>query len=338
MHRLEVPDHASARGAQRDHRAAIALERAAQTPVVVRRRIPGRREEQIARLVDRHRRPDVGRAERPAGARGPACGQRPGRRHVPGPAQAAAAGVEGAHHSARRVGAHVVADRRAHDHEVACDRGRRGHLVLAAPFLLPHPRVQVDHAASAEIRAKAAGARVEREEARVVGGGEDAERAGCRRIRGRVAPGGDAAAGQLVGVAGLAVDLRVEAPALGPGGRIERDHAVEGGAEKERAPQQQRGRLEGALGAEAPGPVGDVAGAVAPGDLEPRDVLRRDLTQIGVAGAAGIVAPAGPLGPALRRGQARARQQQQRAGEPAPAQPGRPAVSSSVRSKNTWFE
>jgi len=103
----------------------------------------------------------------------------------------AAAQVERAHDAELEVGAAVIADRRADDGDVAGDRRRRGHLVVGAAaqaYAFP----QRHFAVLAEVLAALAAARIDREQARVDAGEDDALGAGAA-IGVRVAPVTDAA-------------------------------------------------------------------------------------------------------------------------------------------------
>ena len=94
---------------------------------------------------------------------------------------------------------------------------------------------------SAQVRAPV---RVERDNAQIVGAGENARADGCLRRRLRVHPIGHAAA--IVAIAGTLgfADLGIEAPLLRAGSRVERDHLVEGRAQDQAVLDEQRRRLE----------------------------------------------------------------------------------------------
>ena len=130
---LERPREAAVGDAQRDDRIGVPVRAGALAAVEVGARARGRQEDQPARLVDRHRRPDVGGADVAPGL-APALRRRIGRvaRHrVPRPAQRAAARVERAHLAGRCVDALVVGDRRADDDDAAGDDRRRRDAELA---------------------------------------------------------------------------------------------------------------------------------------------------------------------------------------------------------------
>ena len=105
------------------------------------------------------------------------------RNRIPMPELATAAHIERAHDADLDIGAAVVADRRAHDGDIARDRRRRGHLIVAElAFDEPHAFRQRDLAVRAEIGAAFAGLRIDREKARIDRREHDALRA--RRVRG----------------------------------------------------------------------------------------------------------------------------------------------------------
>ena len=171
---LEAPHDLAGRAAERHHGAPVVRERRI-TVEVVGRRVAGRDEDQVSLHVHRHRRPHVGRAQhvaRRARVLGAALEVR--RCQVPGPAERTRANVEAAHDAARSVDPLIVGDRRPHHDDVPRDDGRRRHLVLAAPLLLPDARVEVDLPRLPEIGAGAPGGGVQRDQPRVVGPGQDA--------------------------------------------------------------------------------------------------------------------------------------------------------------------
>ncbi len=87
----------------------------------------------------------------------------------------------------------------------------------------------------------------------------------------------------------LAVYLGVVRPALGARSRVERDDLAEGGAEVDRAVEEDGRGLEGQL-LRRPAVLAEFAGPVGPGRLEAADVVAVDLVERGIARAAGIAA------------------------------------------------
>ena len=215
---------------------------------------------------------------------------------IEGPALHARARVEAPHDPARCFGRLVVADRRADDDHVRGDDGCGGHLVLALPVDLSHADGEIDSATPSELRARAPGCRVQRDETCVVRPREDSRRADCPLLGRRVAPEGHTAAVELIRVAAGEIDLWVIAPALGARRRVEPDHAVERRAEVERVVCQYRGGLEREVGGGVPAPTpSPVAVPVCPGHLEAGHVLARDLCERRVALAPGVLAAFMPL-------------------------------------------
>jgi hypothetical protein len=108
-------------------------------------------------------------------------------------------------------------------------------------------------------------------------------------------PQGDAAVDETFGISRVQIDLRIKAPLLTPGLRVESDDAIERGGRIHRAADDDGGRLEFALAAIIAA-VGNIAGVVFPGDLQVRNIVPVDLAQRRIAAAAGIAAVIGPLG------------------------------------------
>ena len=158
------------------------------------------------------------------------------------PARRAGPDVDGPDVAGRRRQAFV--DAPADDQQIAVDHARRGQ---AHRLQLRRPAqafVQIDPAGAAEGLDRLAGRGVERVE-EMVGGGEDARRPA-------VAPIGDAA------VRAAAVQARVERPADGAGGGVERDRLVARRRRVERAADDDRVGLQAAV----------LARVVGPGDAE----------------------------------------------------------------------
>jgi hypothetical protein len=232
------------------------------------------------------------------------------RRHrVPGPQQRAAARIEGAHHACGHVGAHVFRDATADDDAVTHDGRWHGHAVVAGERVT-EAGLQVDRAVAAEVAARLAVAGIERDEARILGAGEDAAGAGAAGGGAHILVVTDAAAYQEHRPG--AVEFGIERPQLVAALRIERYHAVGAraqvqpplgedrrGFQRRQTPHLRRqaaGEHAAHLGA-----VGRVRrhearfpDAVRPGDLQAADVGGRDLCDGGVAQSAGISPPRGP--------------------------------------------
>ena len=296
MDQLLVPEQLAGRGPERHHRVGVAVVAQALAAIEVRARRAGRDEHEIALGVDREDRPGIGGAgarrlrRLPAAVPGVVLGARD---RVPGPAARAGPGIERAHRAELELDRPVVADRRAGDHQIARDRGRRGDRVLAG-LGRPDVLAEVDRAAAAEVGAGLPGHAVEGDQPAVERADEDPKRARGRPVGGGIAPGADAARGRL-GIAAAAVDPGVVAPELAPARRVEGDHLVGRGREVEPALDQDRRRLEGELvpGREA---LAELAGPIGPGDLELADVAPVDLGQRRIARAARIAAVDAPAG------------------------------------------
>jgi hypothetical protein len=153
---------------------------------------------------------------------------------------------------------------------------------------------QIDLAGVAEVGARPSRVRVQRNQASVVGSHEQATRA---RGVARRAPIGQTAADQLVGVSPLAdVDLRIEAPQLGAGERVEGEDLVEGRAKGEHSIDQERGGFERNLRSETLDSTRPVAGVEHPGNLEASHIVRRETVETDVALSTRVVSVAPPFG------------------------------------------
>ncbi len=171
----------------------------------------------------------------------------------------------------RHVDAPVVGHRGSDHDEIAREDRRRGDRVIPGADLadaLAERHLSVP----AEARTDPAVAGIEREESRLDRRGEDALAAGRVGRRRCVGPRGDAARGEL-GVAAIG-DGGVEAPALGAGLRIEREHAPERRGQHQQPTDQDRCRLERHVAGRRRFDV-EVAGADAPGFFEEAHVVAR---------------------------------------------------------------
>nr|AGH10059.1 type III effector NopBD [Bradyrhizobium japonicum] len=312
MHGLERPYEFTGLDAQRNHRIGmLVVARSFAAPKVRRRRGRGQ-EHEPARLVDRHRCPDIGVAGLDAVAL----------ERLEGPARLTATRIECAHHAARRIDAAVVADRGADHDDAASDRRRRGDLEFAGPFQ-PHADLELDLATLTETGTGNAGPRIERNQADVVRAHEDARPASG--IRGRVVidPVRDTAADIAIGRTLIGRDLRIEAPFLRAGAGIERDHLVEGRAEDQAVLDEQRRCLEFGSPHHFGRARNEIAGVIFEGANELADIVGRDLSQGREARAAGIAAPAFPGGAGGHRKQQERneRRRNSQAGPQTPASP-----------------
>ena len=129
-----------------------------------------------------------------------------------------------AHHAARHIHGAVIGDGRTCDHQIADNRGRGSHFVVAAKLrAVDHAAREIHCAVRAEIGARFAGLAIERDQARVDGPFEDAQLA--RRVRParlRVDPRGHAARADF-GIIVRAIHVGIELPLFGAGGGVERD-------------------------------------------------------------------------------------------------------------------
>jgi hypothetical protein len=161
-----------------------------------------------------------------------------------------------------------------------------GAEVSGGPFA--HAFHQVDRAIDPETGAGPAGFRVDRQQARIGGAGEDAFSAGG-------APGsigrlviGDAAA--LAVRRGAHVLTGTEAPFLRTAFRVERDDVIIGGADIDRVADLERIDLQRGHFASPVRPC-----AEGPGELQPARIGRRDLRQRAKARSAQIIAIVQPV-------------------------------------------
>ena len=290
MHCLEVPGDLAAVSVQGDHGAGIViqplLQGAAQAAEIVGSAVAGGHEYQLALGVDRYDGPHVGGAllEALAGIR--QVGVDAGGQRVPVPGQLATAHIESPHHTAGRIGAAVVQHLGPGDHQVAEDSRWRGDGVFAGS-VFSQAQAQVQLAALAEVLTGLAGAPVQRDEAAVQGAREDPVLAGLAPGQG-ILPAADAAA---VGERHRAdIDLWVIDPALAPGGGVQGEHPVEGGAVVQGIVDHDGRYLQGALrhgpvavpeSAAGPALAGfaDIAGAMLPQQFQLLHVGGGDLGQ-----------------------------------------------------------
>ena len=268
-----MPDRLAALRIERNERGRelVLLRRAVAAPVIDGAVAHGQ-VDQPELFVRRGDRPHVRSAAR-VGLRAVRVVSGGGYAEVPGPGQLARLDVERLDHARGGIVAlpveHLVP---RHDHVAHDDRrGGDGNHSGDHP---PHAVGDVDRAVGAEARARPSGAGVDRYDARVERPLDDARRAGLGRVGALRGVVGDAPAGGGVGNP-VRRDLRVVAPALLPGGRIERDQDVHGRAE-----------IKGVADLEGGGfgavfvvfqVIRQVARVCDPGALESADVLGRDL-------------------------------------------------------------
>ena len=194
------------------------------------------------------------------------------------PFERAAARVESADLTARGSGVAVVRHTRADDDEIADDGGRRRFLVrLKLKRGNAQPNSQVDDPARPEAWARLPGRGVERKQARIDRGSEDAARAGAPWRSAGVAPEGYATAHE-VAVATMRIHAGIEAPAFCACGGIERGDDARWRTHIHRAVHDDWRHLEGGRPVAHARQVGH-AGVIHPCDLQLCDVGARDLRQ-----------------------------------------------------------
>ena len=164
----------------------------------------------------------------------------------------------------------------------------------------------LDLALVAEIGARRARLRVDRDQSGVVRAHEDPAAAGSAVSGLIVDPMRDAAAIVTVARPLRVGDFRVKSPFLRAGAGIERDHLVEGRAENEAVLDEQRRRLELRTLHRLRRAAVEIAGAIFPGAHEVCDIGRRDLIEFREFLAALVAAP---MIPGIRGGCGRRRHQ-----------------------------
>ncbi|KJR42076.1 type III effector NopBD [Candidatus Magnetoovum chiemensis] len=283
VHGLERPHQLAGFDAQRDDGVGMRVVTGPLAAPEVRTRRRRRQKQESRRVVDRHRRPDIGRARD-----GSVMIER-----VPAPANRAGAHVDPMDMAARRVGPAVVGDRGSHHHDAMAHHRRRGDLKFTRPFQR-HAGVDPDLAIVAEIDTALSGSGIQRDHTCIVGAHDDA--AVARRIlrAGLVAPVGDTAAGPPVGGAQAWVDVQVESPLLRTGAGVERNDVVERRACDQAVLDEQRRRFRfgarhkrGRLGLQ-------VAGVEFPGLDQEVDIARPDLVERRESRACRVAAPVLP--------------------------------------------
>ena len=302
MDELAAPDEFAGRDTQRNDRIGPVIITGALTTEEIGARRSGRNEDQAAFGIDRKRRPRVRRADPVRLLRldfGEVRIGRVGRQlcrarnRVPMPRLLAAAHVERAHDPEFEIASTIVTDRRADDREVAGNRRRRGHVVIrAAAQTYTFP--QCNFAVVAEIRTELAGARVQREQSGFDRGKEDSFDADAASWRLRIAPVADATRRHLR-IVTARIDLGVEAPALNARCCVDCERFAGCRIEVQRVADQQRRRLECQRIGRANESLSHLAGAEAPGQFEPADILRRDPGRRRVALSAAVAAVSAPV-------------------------------------------
>ena len=238
--------------------------------VVIRRGIAGGHVHQAERRIRAESCPCIGRAawihlscfERTGLGRPP---------RVPRPEQPPRDGVVGADDPARHVGRDVVGHGPADDDGVPHDRRRRCH-ALEAGRDITQAFAQRDRSALPEARAGLSGSGIKCEQSPIDGAEKDAP--GAVRDRRPCFVKGHATTHQHAET-GL-VHVRIVAPALLAGVRIEGDHDVSRRAQKERVIHEYRGGLEKSGGSAVRMSRGDIPRAVLPCEREPMRVVRSD--------------------------------------------------------------
>ncbi len=241
--------------------------------------------------IGAHRRPHVGASG--VGLRstfpGLAAQLARARHGTEAPALLARPHVEGPYVS--RWSGHVsraVGDRRADDHHVPYDEGRRHDLVCAAVDRAPQTLDEIDPAFPAEPADGSTRACVECPEMRVPRGHEHP---GASFI----GPVGDSPGIEPeVGWAPCLPTRRIEHPELFARDRVDGGYHAQGGSNVEDAFGHQRSGLEGPDREAMLSDHGTVGRAPAPGDLEPIHVPGVDLIERGELGATQVAAVARP--------------------------------------------
>ena len=255
---LERPRRLSRRGMECHDRVGVEVLSEPVAAVEVGRRASHGHEDETKPGVGRHHAPGIGRAD-PAGNGVPPPALRPGPR------------VVRADDTARRVGAVVVTDGRAHDHQVSDDERWGGDLVLSGESRrIDQVAREIHRPAVTEAGARLPGRGVEREQSRVHGAEVDALSAGRARLGSGVAPGRHAAIGEVAVVAGK-VDVSIVGPALSAACRVEGRDPTERRRDVEDAVDQER------RGLEPPARAQQVAGAIDPREAETGDAGGVDL-------------------------------------------------------------
>ncbi len=313
VHRLEFPAHLAARQVQRHQGVGEALGfRRARLRPLVRRLVAGGDVDQPQRLVGGGDGPGVRRAAHVGFAGGQGLGGvRIARVEIP--YQLAAAHVIGADHPAGGIHRTVVGDRATDDDQLLGHHGRRSRQV-DAQRALAQPGLEVHRAGITEVLAGLAVGNVQGDQRAVIGRQEQSAlatrsrlgRRGRRLAVGRGVVVGQTAAGHVLVVLGIAIDARIEAPALLAGVGIHRDGDAVRGADEQVVADLQRCDLIGDLTRVAL--ARQIAGVELPGLLQLADIGRCDQVRRCVAVApvgAAIGRPlAGPASGLTFRGQA----------------------------------
>lgn len=297
VHGLERPTLLAAGRVQRDHRARdrVLLGRT-QRAVVVGGGIAHRHVDQAQRVVADHRAPRVRRA-RAVGLARRRLGMIVRTLHVPGPDEAAGFRAVAADHARRRPAALAVEHLVVDHHHAVDDRRRRGRGDEAR-----HGLAQAGHhvglAVVAEVRAGLAGFGVDRDQAHVERGFDDAALAGAALgHHGRFVVA-HAAAGRGVRHVGV-FDAGIEAPDFLAGRRIEPHEVIGGRAQVQAVADLQRRGLRTPF-VELAGRR-QVAGAVGPYPLQLADVGRGDLAERRIARGLLVAAVGDPVAGDRRR-------------------------------------
>ena len=204
-----------------------------------------------------------------------------------GPAQRAAAHIEGAHVAGRSIRPERVGDRGTDDDQITNYGAGRGRVELPRVVDRRDAGEEVHRALPAEGGARLAGRRVERDQARVERCEEHARSAGAFCVR--VPPIRDTAVDPHVRVGAPALESRIESPQLAAGFWVERDHPVARRREEHPPIDDDRRRFEcaAAILLEREAALEEVAVAVTPGDSQLLHVLARDVRERREAAAAG---------------------------------------------------
>ncbi len=211
VNRLKMPERLAGIRAQRNHRIRVQIVARAFAAEIIGAGAAGWHEHHVASRIGSNDGPGVSRtrvsgtAVCPSSSRGIA---RVLRDRIPGPFELTGDNVEAAHFAARLVDGAVVGNSGTDDDCVSDDRGRRC-LFIVGVIMRRDAKIaaQIDDAIVSEIGAKLAGGGIERDQARVDRGDEDA------KLTRRRLPGRDAAM-RVVSITGIFVDVRIIGPTL----------------------------------------------------------------------------------------------------------------------------
>jgi hypothetical protein len=166
-----------------------------------------------------------------------------GRRHdiwnrIPTPAQRPGTRIKSAHDPSGHGDALVIVNRRSHDDQIVNNRGRRSHVIPPGTITRHIPQTYL--AIVAEVHARLARARVERNKPRIQRSFVETTAAGLASSPGSIEPGGDAAIYQSIAIIERQINCRIINPPLFAGLWVKRNHPIEAGSEIEHPVDQNR--------------------------------------------------------------------------------------------------